>query len=360
MEVILVHREDILGALDEGKGKFGGKGNFVVQKIPFPEVFDGAAVVDIKSTGICGSDLHMTYDRTEAEIIPGGHEVAGEIVELPKDYKGNLNLGDRVAIDCIGAGKSCNSCYFCLYGQFRHCINRHEETGGAFSSFITRSPNGLFKISDDMDYNDGALVEPMAVSVHGFRFAKFTPGDSVAIIGSSTIGLSAICVAKAYGAGKIIASAKYEHQAEAAKKMGADIVVSSEEGELEEVCMQETDGIGIDVAVETIGGRSNLSLAQAAKCVKRTGKVIVLGGFRIPIEVDFLQPMIKEISFIPATCYANIDGRHDFELAVDILSNGKHPYKSIVTHNVSLENIQKGFETAYDKKTKSIKVHIMQ
>ena len=101
-------------------------------------------------------------------------------------------------------------------------------------------------------------------------------------------------------------------------------------------------------------------MAQAAKCVKKTGKVIVLGGFRIPIEVDFLQPMVKEISFIPATCYANIDGRHDFELAVDILSNGKHPYKSIVTHKVSLENIQKGFETAYDKNTKSIKVHIMQ
>ena len=137
-------------------------------------------------------------------------------------------------------------------------------------------------------------------------------------------------------------------------------IVSSEEGELEEVCMQETDGIGIDVAVETIGGRSNLPLSQAAKCVKKTGKVIVLGGFRIPIEVDFLQPMVKEISFIPATCYANIDGRHDFELAIDILSNGKHPYKSIVTHKVSLENIQKGFETAYDKKTRSIKVHIMQ
>ena len=104
----MVSREDIFGALDEGERKYGGKANLVVKKIPLPKNFDGAAVVDIKSTGICGSDMHMTYDRTEAEVIPGGHEVAGEIVELPKEYRGNLNLGDRVAIDCIVAGKSCN------------------------------------------------------------------------------------------------------------------------------------------------------------------------------------------------------------------------------------------------------------
>ena len=112
--------------------------------------------------------------------------------------------------------------------------------------------------------------------------------------------------------------------------------------------------------VETIGGTSNVPLTQASKCVKNTGKVLVLGGFRNPIEVNFLQPMIKEISFIPATCYANINGKHDFEIAIDILSSGNHPYKEIVTHQYSLEDIQEGFKTAYDKSSGSIKVHIIQ
>ncbi|MBP06272.1 MAG: hypothetical protein CL728_05935 [Chloroflexi bacterium] len=269
-------------------------------------------------------------------------------------------IGDRVAIDNIGAGKACNDCYFCKYGQFRHCVSPAEETGGGFSEYITRRPNGLFKLSDKMDWNDGALVEPMAVSVHGFRFAQFLPGESVAIVGSSTIGLSAISVAKYFGAKTIIASAKYPHQAEAAKNMGADIVVGAEPGELEEKCFEITQGIGVDIVVETIGGTSAGPLVQAAKCVKNTGKVIVLGGFRNPVEIDFLQPMIKEISFIPATCYANINGKHDFEIAIDILSSGKHPYKKIISHEYSLDKIQEGFNIAYDKTSGSIKVHIIQ
>ena len=352
--MVLVIRDSIFGALDDGSG------NYFVKQIEFPEVFDGAAIIDIKASGICGSDLHMTNERIEPQTIPSGHEIAGEIIELPKSYTGNLAIGDRVAIDNIGAGKSCSNCYYCNYGQFRHCVNPSPETGGGFSQFITRKPSGLFKISDQMDWNDGALVEPMAVSVHGFRFANFLPGETVAIVGSSTIGLSSIAVAKSFGAKTIIASAKYHQQAEAAKNMGADIVVSSEPGELENKCFEITEGIGVDVVVETIGGTSNIPLTQASKCVKNTGKVLVLGGFRNPIEVNFLQPMIKEISFIPATCYANINGKHDFEIAIDILSSGNHPYKEIVTHQYSLEDIQEGFKTAYDKSSGSIKVHIIQ
>jgi len=347
-------QKKITAALDDGTG------DYIVQQIPFPNIFDGAAIVNIKSSGICGSDLHMTNERTEPQVIPSGHEIAGVVEELPDKYSGNLMIGDRVAIDNIGAGKACSNCYFCKYGQFRHCTNLAEETGGGFSQYITRRPNGLFKISDSMDWNDAALVEPMAVSVHGFRFAKFLPGETVAIVGSSTIGLSAISVAKYFGAKIVIASAKYPHQAKAAKNMGADFVVSSEPGELEEKCFEMTDGIGVDAVVETIGGTSAGPLVQAAKCVKNTGKVIVLGGFRNPVEIDFLQPMIKEISFIPATCYANINGKHDFEIAIDILSSGNHPYKQIVTHEYSLDKIQDGFRVAYDKTSGSIKVHIVQ
>lgn len=347
-------QKKITAALDDGTG------DYIVQQIPFPNIFDGAAIVNIKSSGICGSDLHMTNERTEPQVIPSGHEIAGVVEELPSKYSGNLMIGDRVAIDNIGAGKACSNCYFCKYGQFRHCTNLAEETGGGFSQYITRRPNGLFKISDSMDWNDAALVEPMAVSVHGFRFAKFLPGETVAIVGSSTIGLSAISVAKYFGAKIVIASAKYPHQAKAAKNMGADFVVSSEAGELEEKCFEMTDGIGVDAVVETIGGTSAGPLVQAAKCVKNTGKVIVLGGFRNPVEIDFLQPMIKEISFIPATCYANINGKHDFEIAIHILSSGNHPYKQIVTHEYSLDKIQDGFRVAYDKTSGSIKVHIVQ
>ena len=103
------NRDSIIGALDDGNG------NYIAQKIPFPNIFEGSAIIDIKASGICGSDLHMTNERNEPQSIPSGHETAGEIIELPKSYSGNLNIGDRVAIDSIGAGKACGSCYFCHY-----------------------------------------------------------------------------------------------------------------------------------------------------------------------------------------------------------------------------------------------------
>ena len=102
--MVLVIRDSIFGALDDGSG------NYFVKQIEFPEVFDGAAIIDIKASGICGSDLHMTNERIEPQTIPSGHEIAGEIIELPKSYTGNLAIGDRVAIDNIGAGKSCSNC----------------------------------------------------------------------------------------------------------------------------------------------------------------------------------------------------------------------------------------------------------
>ena len=246
----------------------------------------------------------------------------------------------------------------CNFGYTRHCINPLSDTGGGFGEYITRKPFGMYKISNNMSYSQGSLVEPLAISVHGLRYCKFETGMNVAVVGSASIGLGAIASAKFFGASKIIASAKYPHQAEAAKLMGADIVVSAEPGDLENACLENTNGIGVDIAIESVGGTTNTSLVQCANVVRNVSNVLILGRFGEKIKMDFLQPMMKEINFINTTCYANINGIHDFKLAIDILSSGDHPYRSIVTHTYEPKDIQLGFEKAYDKKSKSLKVHI--
>ena len=345
-----------------------GEGKYIYKKTKMPEVFENQALVKVKSSGICGSDLHNTIERknkthfTKAgnlpQVIPGGHEVSGIIESLPKKYTGDLKIGTRVAIDMGGAGRACQDCYYCNFGYTRHCINPALDTGGGFGDYISRKPFGMYKISNNMSYSQGALVEPLAISVHGLRYCKFETGMNVAVIGSSSIGLGAIASAKFFGASKIIASAKYPHQAKAAKLMGADIVVSSEPGDLENACLENTNGIGVDIAIESVGGTTNTSLIQSANVVRNVSNVLILGRFGEKIQMDFLQPMMKEINFINTTCYANINGISDFKLAIDILSSGNHPYVTIVTHTYEPKNIQIGFEKAYDKKSKSLKVHI--
>ena len=98
--------ETMRAALDDGTGQY------VTQDVAMPEMFEGAAVIRIRQTGICGSDLHVTTTRTEPQTLPSGHEIAGEIVELPKGDH-DLQVGDRVAIEMIGGGRACMNCHYC-------------------------------------------------------------------------------------------------------------------------------------------------------------------------------------------------------------------------------------------------------
>ena len=338
-------------ALDDGTGRY------VVQDVPIPEMYPGAAMIRIRQTGICGSDLHMTTSRTEAQTLASGHETTGEILELP-DGEHNLSIGDRVAIEMIGAGRACLTCHFCRYGQYKHCVNLAPDTGGGIAQYMTRKPAGLFKLPDSFTWLDGAIVEPMAVSVHGLRYGRMQPGDIVGVVGSATIGLSSIAVAKAFGARTVIASARHRQQAEAAKRMGADIVVGTEDGAFEAACMDASGGIGADFVVESVGGHQSESFAQAISATRNQGTMLYLGGMKIPLEIDLFEPLLREIRVQSVICYGVIDGRHDYEVAIDLLESGEIPYSEIVTHQFGLEDIQDGFDAAWDKTSGSIKVHV--
>ncbi len=353
--------DTMLSALDDGRG------DYVVQPTSLPRRPAGSALIRVRQTGICGSDLHMTRERTEAQKVASGHEVAGEIVEMPAHggaLSGSgvpLRPGDRVAIETIGQGRSCGSCYFCRAGQFRHCQKRSDDTGGGFAEYMARHPAGCFVLPESLDWTDGALVEPLAVSVHAVRYAgSMKPGDTVAVVGSATIGLAAVAAAKALGARKVIASARYPRQAELARELGADDVTGSARGALEDAVKSATGGLGADVVIETIGGRTADTLEQSVACCRPQGRVVIVGGFREPLPFNFLGPLLTELTFVFSSCYGVVDGRHDYEVAIDMLAGGRVPFRKIVTHEFPLAEIQKGFDTAYDKRTGSVKVHITQ
>ena len=135
-------------------------------------------------------------------------------------------------------------------------------------------------------------------------------------------------------------------------------MVGSEPGKLEEAAREATDGRGADMVFESIGGNTADTLVQAMDTCRMQGKIVVIGGFRKPVEFDFLAPMLNEQSILLSSCYGIVDGHHDYEVSIDILASGRVPFHEIVTHNVPLSDIQTGFETAYDKSTGSIKVHV--
>jgi len=334
-----------------------GRDTITVHDLPMPERFSGTALVRIRRSGICGSDLHINRERTEPEVVPSGHEAAGEIVELPPGETG-FSVGDRVALETVGAGRSCGACWYCRTGQYRHCTDKAPESGGGFAQYVTRRPTGLFKLPDSLDWQEGALVEPLAVGVHAVRRGGLRPGEVVAVVGSSPIGLATTAAARHMGAGYIIASARHPHQMAAAESMAADEVVSSEPGELEKVARDATGGRGADIVFETVGGSSLIPLDQSIAAVRPQGRVVEVGGFRKPLRFDWLPLLLNEISILSVTCYGIADGRHDYELVIQMLASGRTRYREIVTHTFPLEDVQKAFDTAADKTTGSLKVHL--
>lgn len=327
-------------------------------EIEKPAVGPRDAMVKVRSAGICGSDLLNYPQATKPETLPGGHEVAGEIVEVGADVDAG-RVGQRVAVETIGHGRACLECWFCRIGQYRTCRNSAADRGGGYAQYIVRLAAGCYQLPDGLSWEEAALVEPLAVSVHAVRRAPISGGETVAVLGAGNIGLTAVAAARALGAGAVLVSARHEHQADMARRLGADHALPPGP-DFEDAVRDATDGRGADMTIETVGGHSEATIKQAIEVTRMQGKIVVLGGFHRPLTLDWLEPLLKEQSIIFSSCYSVIDGRHDFQVAIDLMASGRAQLRQMVTHKFALDDIQEAFATASDKSTGSIKVQIRQ
>ncbi|TAK26287.1 MAG: Zn-dependent alcohol dehydrogenase [Chloroflexota bacterium] len=322
-----------------------------------PGLSDSTAIVRTRVSGICGSDLHPYHGRAARQKAQDGHEVAGIIEHLPSTYTGPLTLGDRVAVDTVCLGISCGACAYCQSGQYFHCVEHREPPpwGGAFAQAFERRPAGLFKLPDSLTDEQGALVEPLAVAVHGARWARMKPGGSVAIIGAGSIGLITLIAARAMGAGPVHVVARHPHQAALAMELGAASAVVPEKAM--DTIRAATRG-GVDLVFETVGGHAD-TINLAWDLARIQGTVAIIGIFPDKVAVNLLRPVIRELWATFPICYGIIDGVHDFEVAIDLIASGKAPVERLVTHRYPLSDTPEAFRVAADKSTGSVKVHLI-
>lgn len=331
-----------------------------VRDVPELSPTGGFALVRVRAAGICGSDLHPYHGRSEPQPLPEGHEVSGEVTHLPSDYHGPIQIGDLVALDTICLGRACGTCSFCLAGQPFHCSQRRggPYPGGGFAEVIRRRPAGLFRLPDGVTAEQGALIEPFAVGVHAIRWVRMPAGASVAIIGAGTIGLMTLLAARALGAGPVHILARHAHQAALAENLGATTVLRANGAEAVEQVRTLTGGLGADLVVETVGGHGD-TVNLAWDLVRPQGTVAVLGVFPDPVSVDLMRPLMREAWAAFPDCYGVIDGRHDYDVAIRLVADGRAPVERLVTHRFPLEAAPEAFRTAADKSTGSVKVHLV-
>lgn len=326
----------------------------VERDIPPP----GYVLVNTMQTGICGSDLHSYFGHWgQSHEHAAGHETCGRVAAIG-DGVTDFDIDDKVAVECFS---HCCTCTYCKTGNYNLCSHRQwisPNMHGGFAEFTSTHHTGLFKLPKDMTFEQGALVEPLAVSHRAVVRAGVNSRDRIAIIGGGTIGQFCLADAVAAGVKETLITVKYEQQAKLAKTLGADHVVNIGNTNLNEYVKDVTGGLGFDAVIETVGGGGNFNTATTI--VRKQGNVVLVAGYYKPLEVNLSTIVWSEVSIIGSNCYGYSGMETDFEAAIDLIDTGKIDATKLVTHYYPLEDIQEAFRVSADKTSGAIKVHVIQ
>ncbi len=286
---------------------------------------DGVRIA-VRSAGICGSDLHlMAIGLPLPNIL--GHEFAGI-----------LDDGSAVAVEPL---IPCRTCDFCADGRFNLC---RAGTGmimgigcdGGMTDEIWVPERCLVPLAAEVAVEDACLVEPLAVAVHGIRQGRIDAGDRVAIIGGGTIGLCALIAARAAGA-EVAVVARHDHQTEAARRLGSVAL----EGEY-------------PVVIDCAG--TSAALEQAVQLCRPGGTLVLLASYWEGMSLPGLAMCLKEVKLVPSSLYDHCHESSDFERAAQIIAQQPEIADALITHRLPLDEAQRAFEIANDRRSGAIKV----
>ena len=324
-----------------------------LEEVPTPRIGPGELLVKVLASGVCGSDVMEWYRIKKAPRVLG-HEIAGEIVEVGKGVD-QYKVGDRVF---VSHHVPCNTCQYCLNGFHTLCdtLRRTNFDPGGFAEYL-RVPRinvdrGVFVLPDEISFEDGVFIEPLACVLRGQRIARLRPGQSVFVIGSGISGVLHIALARASGARWIIASDVNEYRLKAAKKFGADKTILAKDVNPLEI-REINQGRLADLVIVCAGAIS--AYIQALQSVDRGGTVLCFAplepglNFVFPF-FDFWNDGISLLSTYGGSPF-------DITTAIELIRAQRLPLREMITHRLPLKKTGLGFQLVAGAKD-SIKVII--
>jgi threonine 3-dehydrogenase len=327
--------------------KIEPKPGIVVQETEEPKIGPSQVLVEIKATAICGSDIHI-YNWDEQTTrwktplpMTMGHEFAGRVAEVGKEVK-SLRQGDNVA------GEShipCGICYYCRTGNMHICqdmlIFGLQTKEGSFAKYAAVPEVIAYKLPSGISYEEGALLEPFGVAVHGIERTRIEPGDVVLVIGSGPIGIYAQQVAKASGASIVIAAGRRQFRLELAKKIGsADIFLSTEKENIVKRTMELTNGRGADVVIELAGAPATIH--QAFQALKKTGRLGLVGLPAKPVEIEATSMIIYKEATVTGSTGRSMFGT--WERMARLVASKRVNLTGVITDRLPLDKAEEGFQ----------------
>lgn len=324
-----------------------------IEEIQKPKISPDELLVKVMACGICGSDVMEWYRIKKAPRVLG-HEMTGVIVEVGKNVK-KFKVGDRVF---VSHHVPCNKCHYCLDDQHTVCETLHTTNfdPGGFSEYV-RVPKinvelGTFLLPDEISFEDGTFIEPLGCVVRGQRRANIKSNHTVLVIGSGISGLLHIQLAKAKGVKKVIATDVNEYRLNAAKRFGADVVINAKEN-VPALIRKVNDGRLADRVIVCTGALS--AIEQSMKTVKDGGAILFFAPTdpNIKITIPFNEFWSSQVTLTSTYAAAAVDIKE----AIELIHSRKVNVHDMITHRLSLAEIDKGFQIVAEAK-ESIKVII--
>jgi len=316
------------------------------EEIADPTPGEGELVVKVGRCGICGSDLHMTEDAAygckHGDVL--GHEFAGEVVALGKGTTGK-KVGDLVSVIPL---KSCGSCEHCRKGAVQWCTGFGLQ-GGGYAEYAVTRPNQCMTLPADLTLADGAIIEPLAVALHGINLSGLKTGDKVLVLGAGPIGLAVAFWAKRYGAGRVAVQDISDWQQARALDMGADAFVVDPENPVESA----VQGLGgeADIVFECVGIPGLID--QAVHQVRPDGTIVLLGLCTKPDTIHTFPMLSRQVKLVTSAFFTV----QEYEASLAALEQGAIEPRLLVTDTISLTETPDVFESL-KKRTKQCKVMI--
>lgn len=310
-----------------------------IEERPLPSPSAGEALLRIRASGVCGSDVMEWYRKPKAPTVLG-HEVAGDLAWVSPEIRG-WRAGDRVVAT---HHVSCGTCRHCRRGNDAACAllkTTHFDPGG-FCEFARLSPvhvaRGLLRLPEDMTYEEGSFVEPLGCVLRGQRNAGgVRPSDSVLVLGAGLSGLLHVQVAAACGA-SVLAADLVPFRLKAAERMGARAVFDARSFDAAALRAQN-EGRRADLVVVTAGAPS--ALARAFECVEPGGAVLffapTMPGTRV--EMPFNDLWRDEVRL----CSTYGASPTDLQDALGLLARREVDVREMVTHRLPLARAAEGF-----------------
>ncbi len=331
------------------------EGRLVLTETPMPSIqSDDQVLIRVKTVGVCGSEIHAfhgTHPYRKAPVILG-HEAAGDVLSVGKAVTG-FKVGDRVIVD---PQWTCGQCAYCRAGDVNLCPSKKvlgtPAWPGAFGEYIIAPERSVFPLPHNLSYAQGSLIEPLTVAVHVARQANLVAGESVAILGTGSIGGLLAGVCHVQGAEPIITADIHQHCLDAAReRLGATHDFLLPDDDLVAEVKALTGGEGVDVIFVTAD--DTLLVNRAVEMAKRRGRIVLVALLTTsPLQLTAYEIIGKELHIVGSS----MSNHDDVRKAIELAASGQVDIEAIATHLLPIEDAQRGVELADTKDDGAIKV----